>query len=159
MRIADFAEDPRSTTRSSDAVSARTLAQVSVLVAEDNLDDQQVVRGVLESLGYAVELVRDGLQAVAAVTAVPGRFAAVLMDCRMPRMDGYEATQVIRQLEQPGAHVPVIAMTATTLLGERAHCLGAGMDEVLYKPLDPDSLASTLVRAARARQAPVTLPA
>jgi PAS domain S-box-containing protein len=115
-----------------------------VLVAEDNPVNQMVARGVLEGLGYAVQFANDGLEAVAAVTATPDRFVAVLMDCRMPRLDGYEATRVIRQLEQPGARVPVIAMTASTVVGEKEHCLSAGMDDFLVKPIDFGLLEVTL---------------
>jgi len=118
----------------------------AVLVADDNLVNQLVARGVLEGLGYSVEFAQDGLEAVAAVAAAPGRFAAVLMDCQMPRLDGYEATRVIRQLEQPDLRVPVIAMTASTLAGERQRCLVAGMDDLLLKPVDFERLETTLAR-------------
>jgi PAS domain S-box-containing protein len=118
----------------------------AVLVAEDNVVNQMVARGVLEGLGYTVEFAHDGLQAVAAMTQTPGRFVAVLMDCQMPQLDGYEATRVVRQLEHPDARVPVIAMTASTALGERERCLAAGMDDFLMKPIDFGLLESTLGR-------------
>ena len=115
-----------------------------VLVAEDNLVNQMVARGVLEGLGYQVQFAPDGLEAVAAVTATPDRFVAVLMDCQMPRLDGYEATRMVRELERPGARVPVIAMTASTVMGERDRCLAAGMDDILVKPVDFALLETTL---------------
>jgi len=122
----------------------------AVLVADDNVVNQMVARGVLEGLGYTVEFAQDGLEAVAAVAATPGHFVAVLMDCQMPQLDGYEATRVIRQLEQPDLlRVPVIAMTASTLRGERERCLAAGMDDFLLKPVDFELLETTLARWVR----------
>ncbi len=118
----------------------------AVLVVDDIVVNQMVARGVLEGLGYTVEFARDGLEAVAAVAATPGHFAAVLMDCQMPQLDGYEATRVIRQLERQDLRVPVIAMTASTLAGERERCLDAGMDDFLLKPVDFELLESTLAR-------------
>jgi CheY-like chemotaxis protein len=115
-------------------------------VAEDNPVNQLVARGVLEGLGYVVEFADDGLEAVSAVTSAPGRFVAVLMDCQMPRLDGYEATRVIRNMEPTDTRVPVIAMTASGLSGERERCLEAGMDDFLVKPVDFEVLESTLAR-------------
>ena len=125
---------------------ARESSRGTVLVAEDNVVNQMVARGVLEGLGYTVHFANDGMQAVAAITATPDRFVAVLMDCQMPQLDGYEATRVIRQLEEPGARLPVIAMTASTVQGERERCLAAGMDDFLVKPIDFGLLESTLDR-------------
>ncbi|MEO7352077.1 MAG: ATP-binding protein, partial [Marmoricola sp.] len=125
-----------------------------VLVAEDNLVNQMVARGVLEGLGYAVQFAGDGLEAVAAVTATPHRFAAVLMDCQMPRLDGYEATRAIRQLEGPGNRVPIIAMTASTVVGEKERCLESGMDDFLLKPIDFALLETTLDSWIGGRGAP-----
>ncbi len=115
-----------------------------VLVAEDNASNQLMARGVLEGLGYQVKFACNGLEAVAAMSAGTDSFAAVLMDCRMPRLDGYEATRVIRELEHPGTRVPIIAMTASVLVGERERCLAAGMDDFLVKPIDFELLESTL---------------
>ena len=120
-----------------------------VLVAEDNASNQLMARGVLEGLGYQVKFAWNGLEAVAAMSAGTDSFAAVLMDCRMPRLDGLEATRVIRKLEQPGTRVPIIAMTASALLGERERCLAAGMDDFLVKPIDFELLESTLAHWVR----------
>jgi two-component system sensor histidine kinase/response regulator len=117
-----------------------------VLVAEDNEVNRLVARGVLEGLGYSVAFAVNGLEAVAAVSAGSGRFAAVLMDCRMPRLDGYEATKVIRKLEPPGTRVPVIALTGSDPEGARARCLAAGMDDFLLKPVDFALLEVVLAR-------------
>ncbi len=109
-----------------------------ILVVEDNQVNQMVAVGLLENAGYAADVAADGLEAVAALVGDHG-YAAVLMDCRMPRMDGFTATRAIRaqeRLERPGGRVPIIAMTASALEGERERCLEAGMDDFLTKPVD-----------------------
>ena len=107
-----------------------------ILVVEDNHVNQMVAVGLLESAGYAAEVVGDGEQAVRAVS--PGHdYAAVLMDCRMPRLDGFDATRAIREREPAGVRVPIIAMTASALEGEEQRCRAAGMDDFLTKPVDP----------------------
>ena len=103
-------------------------------------------RGMLEGLGFDVEFAEDGREAVSAVTSEPGRFVAVLMDCQMPRLDGYAATRAIREWERPGARLPIIAMTASVVVGEEDRCLEAGMDDFLVKPVDFELLGSTLAR-------------
>jgi CheY-like chemotaxis protein/HPt (histidine-containing phosphotransfer) domain-containing protein len=117
-----------------------------VLVAEDNAVNRLVARGVLEGLGYVVDFANDGLEAVAAVTLAPDRFVAIIMDCQMPRLDGYEATRRIRQLETATTRVPIVALTASILPGERQRCLAAGMDEFLAKPVDFDLLETVLAQ-------------
>ncbi len=118
----------------------------SVLVAEDNAVNRLVARGVLEGLGYRVVFANNGLEAVTAMGAKPDQFAAVLMDCQMPRLDGYEATRVIRKLEPPGTHVPVIALTGTGSVEGRARCVEAGMDDFMLKPVDFALLETVLAR-------------
>ncbi len=114
-----------------------------VLVVEDNQVNQMVAVGLLESVGFATEVAVDGVEAVEALAGDHG-FSAVLMDCRMPRMDGYTATETIRENEAPGQRVPIIAMTASALEGERERCLACGMDDFLTKPVDSDRLHRTL---------------
>jgi CheY-like chemotaxis protein len=98
--------------------------------------NQLVAVGLLENAGYVTDVVEDGVDAVNALR--PGHdYAAVLMDCRMPRLDGFDATRVIRISEPEGERVPIIAMTASALEGERQRCLEAGMDDFLTKPVDP----------------------
>jgi CheY-like chemotaxis protein/HPt (histidine-containing phosphotransfer) domain-containing protein len=117
-----------------------------VLVVEDNEVNQLVAQGVLESLGYSVVLARNGVDGVAAHHEHADALVAVLMDCQMPLMDGYEATRAIRAQEEPGHRLPVVAMTASAIAGERERCLRAGMDDFLTKPIDVALLASTLQR-------------
>ena len=116
-----------------------------LLVVEDNPINQEVARELLTTLGYDVEVVADGAAGVEAVRV--GRFAAVLMDCQMRGMDGYEATARIRALESvDGRHTPIIAMTAAAMLGDRQRCLAAGMDDYISKPVSADVLAEVLTR-------------
>jgi len=110
-----------------------------VLVVEDNQVNQLVATGMLENLGCRVELADDGAAAVERLRGEHG-FEVVLMDCRMPRMDGFEATRAIRAQEPRGRRVPIIAMTASALEGERDRCLAAGMDDFLTKPVNGTDL-------------------
>jgi two-component system sensor histidine kinase/response regulator len=110
-----------------------------VLVVEDNEVNQMVAVELLESIGFVAEVVPDGVEAVAALTG-DHPYDAVLMDIQMPRMDGYAATRAIRAQERTGARVPIIAMTASALSGERERCLAAGMDDFLAKPVDIDQV-------------------
>ncbi len=123
-------------------------ATVSVLVAEDNEINQLVIRRMLEKLGYHVEIARDGREAVDLHAS--GRHALVLMDCQLPELDGYDATREIRRRERGGPRIPIVAMTAHALQGDRDKCLGVGMDDYLSKPLRYETLQATLARALAA---------
>ena len=118
-----------------------------VLVADDAPVNQLVASLQLEKLGYQVDVVASGVDALTAMQQV--RYDAVLMDCRMPVMDGYEAARRIRQLEGPAGTTPIIAMTASAMVGDREECLLAGMDDYLCKPLDFDTLAAALARTSK----------
>jgi CheY-like chemotaxis protein len=115
-----------------------------VLVVEDTPINQQVARGMLARLGYAVDVASDGLEALEAVSH--HAYAAILMDCQMPRMDGFEATREIRRREGRTSRTPIIAMTASAMRGERDRCLAAGMDDYIAKPVRLQELQARLRR-------------
>jgi two-component system, sensor histidine kinase len=104
-----------------------------VLVVEDNEGNQTVARLMLEKLGCDVRIVADGREGVNAVAT--GAFDIVFMDCHMPVMDGLEATHAIRSAESAGRRIPIIAMTANAMQGEKEKCLAAGMDDYITKPI------------------------
>jgi PAS domain S-box-containing protein len=125
------------------AGSGESLGRARILLAEDSALVRRVARFQLEDLQYAVDIVEDGEQAVRAVAT--GNYELVLMDMRMPEMDGLTATRVIRLAErETGRHVIVIALTANALEGDRAACIDAGMDDFLAKPLQLDALRAAL---------------
>jgi CheY-like chemotaxis protein len=121
-----------------------SLAHGLVLVVEDNEVNQLVAREMVTKLGYRVELATDGAKAVAAVAGTV--YDAVLMDCHMPVMDGFDATVAIRSLAGSASRVPVIAMTAGVQDEDRQRCLDAGMDDFLTKPVDMLALEDALAR-------------
>jgi CheY-like chemotaxis protein len=115
-----------------------------VLVAEDNVVNQMVAQGVLRKLGYAVEIVGDGGQALVAMAS--GGFDIVLMDCHMPELDGFQATVEWRRREGGGPRLPIVAMTAGVLAADRDRCFAAGMDDFVPKPIDVKLLERTMER-------------
>ena len=117
-----------------------------ILLAEDNPTNQRLAILQLERLGYAVQAVADGRAAVDALIEDPDAFELVLLDCQMPVMDGFEAARVIRRAEPADRHVPIIAMTANAMRGDREACLAAGMDDYLSKPVRPTDLEQVLRR-------------
>ncbi|MEX2586770.1 MAG: ATP-binding protein [Actinomycetota bacterium] len=119
-------------------------SQGRVLLVEDSEVNQMVARSMLEALGYEVDLRTNGADAVAAAT--DNDYIAILMDCLMPVMDGYEATRQIRRQEGASRHTPIIALTASAMAGDRERCLLAGMDEHLPKPIDQQTLAEALAQ-------------
>ena len=114
-----------------------------VLLVEDNPVNQTVIEAMLRSLGYSVALVDDGVQAVR--EAERNEFDAILMDCRLPGLDGYEATRRIRRLDGRSM-LPIIALTANALQGDRERCLDAGMNDYLAKPFKRAELQQLLLR-------------
>jgi signal transduction histidine kinase/CheY-like chemotaxis protein/ligand-binding sensor domain-containing protein len=116
-----------------------------ILIAEDNLINQTLARRMVEKLGHRAEVVADGREALAALAH--GAFDLVLMDCQMPGMDGYEATVELRRLERAtGKHLPIVAMTANVVEGERERCLAIGMDDYIPKPVKMSVLVAVLQR-------------
>jgi CheY-like chemotaxis protein len=117
--------------------------QLRVLVAEDNVVNQRVATLLLERLGCVVDIARDGAQAVEMWSH--RTYDVVLMDCQMPEKDGFEATAAIRRAERGiGTHIPIIAMTANAMTGDRERCLRAGMDSYLSKPVTVEQISRAL---------------
>ncbi len=112
-----------------------------VLLAEDGQDNQRLIRHLLVRAGYEIEIAQNGREAVDRYSADPGRYDVILMDMQMPVLDGYSATRCLREM---GHRVPIIALTAHALDGARDHCIEAGCDEYLTKPIDRERLYSVL---------------
>lgn len=123
--------------------AAPVAAGQEILLVEDNPVNQTVIEAMLRSLGYRVTLVADGIQAVR--SAERQRYDAILMDCRLPVLDGYSATREIRAQEN-GRQVPIIALTANALQGDRENCLQAGMNDYLAEPFKRAELQRILQR-------------
>jgi CheY-like chemotaxis protein len=115
---------------------------VRILVAEDNPVNQRVVSLMLKKLGYSPEVVANGAEALHALEL--GAYHAILMDCQMPEMDGFEATKAIRSQSGDSSRTPIIALTANALPGEREKCMAAGMNDYLAKPLTLELLSEKL---------------
>jgi CheY-like chemotaxis protein/HPt (histidine-containing phosphotransfer) domain-containing protein len=135
----------------------------TILLVEDNDINQMVATGILASLGYRADIANDGVEACE--MSARHDYDAILMDCRMPRMDGFTATREIRRRDEGVRHTPIIAMTASALVADRERCLAAGMDDYLAKPVNPAELDQTLARwvaagsATPQRPSPVRVPA
>jgi len=124
-----------------------------ILLAEDNPVNQRLSVRMLEKMGHRVAVAQTGKEALDALRA--GKFDLVLMDLQMPEMDGFAATREIRTAEQNGQyHMPVIAMTAHAMKGDREECLAAGMDDYLAKPINSDELRQVIARVITARKEP-----
>ena len=116
-----------------------------LLLAEDNVINQKVAVAMLSNAGYRVDTVLNGAAAVRAVAAQP--YDAILMDCQMPELNGYEATAAIRVQEGAGRHTPIIALTAGARREDRERCLAEGMDGYLAKPINKDALLDLVARS------------
>jgi CheY-like chemotaxis protein len=126
----------------------KALPPLRVLLAEDSLVNQKLAIGLMEKHGHTVVVANNGKEAVAALASA--QFDVVLMDVEMPDMDGLEATAVIRVKErQTGGHLPIIAMTAHAMKGDRERCIEAGMDDYLSKPIRAQQLFETLESVLR----------
>ena len=133
-----------------------------VLVIEDNSVNQEVARAMLQGFGCEVVVANNGREGIAA--AGSARFDAIFMDCQMPEMDGFEATRALRRLEGTGAgdaaarRLPIIALTANAMAGDRERCLAAGMDDYLPKPFKREQLFKVLMAWIPAAETSLTRP-
>ena len=126
----------------SDDRSTGTPSRAKILIVEDSEINQVIASKQLEALGCRVEIAADGAEALIALQSADD-FDLILMDCQMPNMDGMEATRQIRRREtQGGRRIPIVAMTANALTGDRDRCLAAGMDDYFTKPLEKATIAA-----------------
>jgi CheY-like chemotaxis protein len=114
-----------------------------ILIAEDNAINQKVIERMVQKLGYPVDLVANGREAIDALAG--WSYSLIFMDCQMPEMDGFEACREIRKLDG-GAHIPIIAITANAMKGDRERCLAAGMDDYVSKPFKQEDLRVVIER-------------
>ncbi len=113
-----------------------------VLVVEDNTVNQKITIAMLKSLGFSADAAADGREAVRMVQSLP--YDIVLMDCEMPVMDGFDATREIRRREGAAKHIPIVAVTAHAMKGDRERCLDAGMDDYVAKPVSKEELSRAI---------------
>ncbi|MDM8542469.1 response regulator [Desulfococcaceae bacterium HSG9] len=139
------------------SIRERRRGNVRILLTEDNDTNRQVALGILDKLGYSADTAADGNEAVRALKSIP--YDLVLMDCQMPNMDGYEATRKIRDFKAETLNhgVPIIAMTAYAMTGDREKCLEAGMNDYIAKPVDPAVMTEKLERWLAGRDETVRL--
>jgi len=123
------------------------LTPLNILVVEDNHINQQVLSGLIEDLGHQVEISDNGPDAIDTIAA--GNFDLVLMDVQMPGMDGMDATREIRRLDGPAGKVPIIAITANSMEGDRETCIEAGMNDFVAKPIDVSLLEKAIIRSQK----------
>ena len=134
----------------------RPLRPLNVLVAEDNLVNQKVAMRLLEKVGHRVTLAASGREAIEKLLL--GGFDLILMDVQMPEMTGLEATEAIRRAERGSSrHIPILAMTAHAMKGDRERCLASGMDGYVSKPIRPRELLDALHRVISVAGPPVPL--
>jgi CheY-like chemotaxis protein len=136
-------------------VAPASTTALSILVAEDNPVNRMLATKLLEKMGCTVEVACDGVEAVQ--MALRGNYDLIFMDCFMPNMDGYAATAELRRCRANGPHVPIVALTASAMVEDRAVCLEAGMDDYLSKPIEFEALRAVLRRWTSER--PFALPA
>ena len=150
-----FGKEARVTTRpeipiiTKASIYKKRLKGIRILVAEDNITNQEIALAILEGAGIVAEIADNGKKAVEAVQK--GRFDAVLMDIQMPEMDGYEATRVIRE-DPKFKSLPIIAMTAHAMEGDEEKCLEAGMDGYISKPIIQDRLFHTIWKSLKHKE-------
>jgi len=129
---------------------AQRIGHARVLVAEDNAVNVKVATRMLAKCGCRVDVAANGREALELFGQLP--YDIIFMDCQMPEMDGFEATAEIRLLEGNGPRVPIVALTANAMAGDRERCLAAGMDDFISKPIKEDDLSKALDRWVQPRQ-------
>ena len=115
----------------------------TILIAEDNAINQKVIERMVQKLGHQVNLVTNGKEAIEALSS--DDYGLIFMDCQMPEMDGFEACREIRRAEK-GTRIPIVAITANAMKGDRERCLAAGMDDYVSKPFKQDDLRLVIER-------------
>jgi CheY-like chemotaxis protein len=155
VALLGFFEEPVGRTNFSPSVAEpagddSSLAQLRLLVAEDNLVNQKVIRQMLKKIGCQADIVVNGAQAGAAVQR--GEYDIVFMDVQMPEMDGYEATRFIRRTVPAKCQPWIVALTANAMTGDEEKCLEVGMDAYLSKPLIFSRLVDVLKQARLVRR-------
>ena len=147
--VLSYSEEPSTANRplvTSHILGEQRQGSRRILVVEDNPVNRKVARGMIEKMGFSVEMACNGQEALEALRG--STFDLVIMDCQMPEMDGYEATARLRDPAYGtlSSNVPVIAMTANAMKGDREKCLKAGMDDYVSKPVSPPELAAAIER-------------
>jgi two-component system sensor histidine kinase/response regulator len=118
------------------------LGAARILVAEDNAVNQQITRAILEKAGFSVDIASDGAELLRALQTA--EYDLVVMDVQMPGMDGYQTTRAIRNLDSAVRSIPVLAMTANAMSGDRERCLACGMNEYVSKPVHAAEMLSKI---------------
>ena len=142
QRVGDSKEGPKTGFVTRHQLHEELRDRLRILVVEDNEINRLLVMALLEDTKSWIDIANDGMEAVQAFE--PEKYDLILMDCQMPRMSGYEATEEIRKLEMGESHVPIIALTAHVLPEEKEKCIASGMDDYLPKPIDRDALLSKI---------------
>jgi len=142
-------EPDKKSTIQSPAKTSDSNNSLNILVAEDQIINRKIVIQLLEKKGWKVTTVENGQLAINEYMAHPNKYNIILMDVQMPEVDGYTATEKIREFEQKsGKHIPIVAMTAFAMVGDKEKCIAAGMDHYISKPISPDELYTTIVKYA-----------
>lgn len=131
----------------SDKEECSDLSHLKILVVEDNEINQLVISEMLKLLNIEHDIADDGVKALEQLNSAAKQnyfYSLILMDCQMPNMDGYQTTSNIRQIESPIASIPIVALTANAMKGDREKCIAAGMDDYLAKPIEQSSLYDIL---------------